>query len=74
MKEKQDRLHLGQWLKDEGVSVRGLAKECGVSPSTISRFLAGITRFTPGTARLVHEATGGSVSYTALLYPQEGQR
>ena len=59
-------MKLTQWLAQQRVSARTLARILGVSPSTITRILSGQTP-TLETAALIEEVTEGAVSFRDLL-------
>jgi len=57
-------MKLEEYLKDYKYTV--WAKENGLSPSVISRFLAGKTRLNFTNAQKIVQATGGAVSLDSL--------
>jgi len=60
---------LKKYLKKSKLTIRGLAKISGVSPTTICRVLRGERKLSVGTAAKLSSATG--LDKIALLFPDE---
>ena len=68
-------MFLSDWVSREGRgAITKLMRDTGLAYSTVHAIVAGDAIARRGTAKLIHEATGGQVSEEDLLLGRVGER